>query len=72
MVSRDSDSQGGRGDDGAGREVRGQRASKEEQREDNGVEKASSVDIRMNGSVDGREDRTIEERAERDFRLGGS
>ena len=52
--------------------MRGQRASKEEQREDNGVEKASSVDIRMNGSVDGREDRTIEERAERDFRLGGS
>ena len=44
-------------------EVSGQRASKEEWREDNRVEEDPSVVIRVNWSVDGNEERTVEERA---------
>ena len=42
-----------------------------EEREDNRVEEASSVDILVNWSVDGSEERTVERRAEgeRDFGL---
>ena len=59
------------GSDRAGWEVRGQRASKEEEREDNRVEEASSVDIRANCYVEGSEERTVEEEVEgeKDFRL---
>ena len=51
--------------------MRGLRASKEVEREDNRVEETSSVDIRENCYMDGSEERSAEERVEgeRDFWL---
>ena len=50
---------------------RGERESKEDEREDSRLKEASSVDRRENCSGDGREERTDEARVEgeRDFRL---
>ena len=71
QACRDSDNQEGGGEDCAGLEERGQRESKEDEREDSRVEEASSVDRRENCSGNGREARTDEARVEgeRDFRL---